>query len=288
MSGRHPALGVALMIGAGLSWSTGGLFVRSVSITDGWEIVFWRSLFMVPCLALTLALFNRGRVVRPVLAVGRAGWLAGALLAIQFFAFLLAVTRTTVAETLVIMSMSPFVAALFGWALLREPVPRRTWIAMAVGVSGIAIMFAGALGTGAAIGNLIALGVPLAFSAQVVVLRRYGGEIDMLPTVMIAGIISIVLSLPLALPLDASGRDIVVLAFMGAFQLALGCALMTLAVRHLAAAEIGLFALLETILGPIWVWIGIGEHPSDLALLGAAVVIGALATNAALGARQRG
>lgn len=288
MSARHPALGVALMIGAGLAWSTGGLFVRSVSVTDGWEIVFWRSLFMVPCLALALAAFNRGRVIGPVRGVGGAGWLAGALLAVQFFSFLLAVTRTTVAETLVIMSMSPFVAALFGWALLREPVRRRTWIAMAVGVSGIVIMFAGSLGTGAAVGNLIALGVPLAFSAQVVVLRRYGAEIDMLPTVMIAGLISIVVALPLAWPLEASGRDIAVLALMGAFQLALGCALMTIAVRHLAAAEIGLFALLETILGPIWVWIGVGERPAELALVGAAVVVGALAVNAALGARDRG
>jgi drug/metabolite transporter (DMT)-like permease len=287
MSVRRPALGVALMIGAGLAWSTGGLFVRSVSITDGWEIVFWRSLFMVPCLATALAVFNRGDVVGPVRSVGRAGWLAGALLTVQFFSFLLAVTRTTVAETLVIMSMSPFVAALFGWALLREPVRRRTWVAMAVGVSGITVMFAGALGTGAAIGNLIALGVPLAFAAQVVVLRRYGGEIDMLPTVMIAGMISVVLALPLAWPLEASARDIVVLAFMGAFQLALGCALMTIAVRHLAAAEIGVFALLETILGPIWVWIGIGEQPSNLALLGAGIVVGALAVNAALGARER-
>jgi drug/metabolite transporter (DMT)-like permease len=129
--------------------------------------------------------------------------------------------------------------------------------------------------------------VPLAFAAQVAVLRRYGAEVDMLPTVMIAGIISIALALPLAWPLEATGRDVAVLALMGAFQLALGCALMTLAVRHLAAAEIGLFALLETILGPIWVWIGIGERPSDLALLGALIVVGALAANAALGARER-
>lgn len=287
MSARRRSFGIALMIGAGLSWSTGGLFVRSVSITDGWEIVFWRSLFMVPCVAIAIAAFNRGSVARPIKTIGRAGWLAGALLAVQFFAFLLAVTRTTVAETLVIMSMSPFVAALFGWVLLGEPVRSRTWIAMAIGVSGIVIMFAGALGTGAATGNLIALGVPLAFAAQVVVLRRYAGDVDMLPTVMIAGLMSIVLALPLAWPLEATPRDIVVLAIMGAFQLALGCALMTVAVRHLAAAEIGLFALLETILGPIWVWIGVGERPSDLALLGATVVVGALAVNAALGARER-
>lgn len=287
MTARHRAVGMALMLGAGLAWSTGGLFVRSQSLTDGWEIVFWRSLFMVPCLALALAAFNRGQILKPMRSVGRAGWVAGAFLAVQFFAFLLAVTRTTVAETLVIMSMSPFIAALFGWALLKEPVRRRTWLAMAVGVSGIVVMFAGSIGTGAALGNLIALGVPVAFAAQVVVLRRHGAEIDMLPTVLIAGLISIALALPLAWPLEASARDIVVLAFMGAFQLALGCALMTLAVRHLAAAEIGLFALLETILGPIWVWIGIGERPSDLALLGASIVIGALAVNAALTARER-
>jgi drug/metabolite transporter (DMT)-like permease len=283
---RNRTLGLILMTGAGLAWSSGGLLVRSLSFNDGWEIVFWRSLFLIPCLAIAVMVFHRGRLMRPVLAVGRSGLMASILLAVQFFCFLLAVTRTTVAETLVIMSVSPFMAALTGWALLGERVPLRTLIAMAVGFSGIAVMFAGSLGSGALLGNLIALGVPLAFAGQLVALRRQSESIDMLPTVLIAGLISLPLSFLLAWPLEATTHDMIFLALLGAFQLALGCALMTIAVRHLPAAEVGLFALLETILGPIWVWIAFGERPHDLALLGALVVVSALAANALLGLRR--
>jgi drug/metabolite transporter (DMT)-like permease len=283
---RNRTLGLILMTGAGLAWSSAGLLVRSLSFTDGWEMVFWRSLFLIPFLAVTVMAFHRGRLVQPVLAVGRSGLIAGMLLAVQFFCFLLAVTRTTVAETLVIMSVSPFVAALTGWLLLGERVAARTLVAMAVGFSGIAVMFAGSLGSGALLGNLIALGVPLAFAGQLVALRQQSESIDMLPTVLIAGLVSVPLSLVLAWPLEATPRDLVVLAIMGAFQLALGCALMTVAVRHLPTAEIGLFALLETILGPIWVWIAYAERPTDLALFGAVIVVGALAVNALLGLRR--
>jgi drug/metabolite transporter (DMT)-like permease len=283
---RNRTLGLVLMTGAGLAWSSGGLLVRSLSFNDGWEIVFWRSLFLIPCLAVTVMAFHRGRLVQPVLAVGRSGLIAGLLLAVQFFCFLLAITRTTVAETLVLMSVSPFMAALTGWALLGERVPARTLIAMAIGFSGIAVMFAGSLGSGALLGNLIALGVPLAFAGQLVALRQQSESIDMLPTVLIAGLVSLPLSFVLAWPLEATPRDLIFLAIMGAFQLALGCALMTIAVRHLPAAEIGLFALLETILGPIWVWIVYAERPTDLALFGAVVVIGALTANALFGLRR--
>jgi drug/metabolite transporter (DMT)-like permease len=277
--------GLILMTGAGLAWSTGGLLARSVSFNDGWELVFWRSLFMVPCLAAAVAWFHRGRLVAPIRQVGRVGLIAGLLLAVQFFSFLLAVTRTTVAETLVIMSLSPFMAAIVGALVLGERVPLRTWLAIAVGFSGIAVMFAGALGTGALLGNLIALGVPLAFAGQLIALRRHAANIDMLPTVLIAGLVSIPLALVFAWPLEATARDLAMLALMGAFQLALGCALMTVAVRHLPAAEIGLFALLETILGPLWVWLAYDEQPHDLAFVGSLVVVGALAANALLGWR---
>ncbi len=101
----------------------------------------------------------------------------------------------------------------------------------------------------------------------------------MVPAVLLAGLFSIVAALPFALPLTASAADLGVLALMGFIQLGLGCVLMTLATRHLAAGEIGLLALLETILGPIWVWIGIGERPSDLALVGGVIVLAALAVD---------
>jgi drug/metabolite transporter (DMT)-like permease len=277
------ARGLALMIGAGLCWSTGGLLVRSAETTEAWEIVFWRSVFMVVSLTMTLLVWHRGRTAAKFAAVGRWGILTGFFLALTFFFFILSITQTTVANTLVTMSLSPLIAALIGWIVLREHVAPRTWAAMMTAVVGMALMFADSLSGDGALGMLIAFGVPLAFAANLMVLRHHAGEIDMVPTVVIAGLISIAVALPFAWPLTASVRDITVLAIMGVVQLGLGCMLMTLAARHLKAAEIGLLSLLETTLGPVWVWLWIGERPSDWALIGGLVVVGTLALDALFG-----
>lgn len=271
---------------AGLCWSTGGIFVRSVTVTDAWEVVFWRALFMAVFIGVFLTVRHRNQTMAQITAVGLPGILSGVLLALSFFLFILSVMRTTVANTLVLMSTSPFVAAVFGRLFLGEHVPRRTYLAMVAGLAGIALMFADALGTGALSGNLLACGVPVAFGANVILLRRMGTEVDRTPTVLLAGLIAISIALPMGWPLTASWHDVGVLAVMGVFQLGLGCLLLTLAVPHLSAAEIGLLSLLETVLGPVWVWLGMGERPSDPALLGGVIVITSLLANEIVGMQR--
>lgn len=278
--------GVLLMIAAALCWSTGGIFVRNVATTDGFEIVFWRSLFMVAFLFAVLAWWHRGAVWSKIAAVGRAGLLSGALLAATFFFFIFSLMRNTAANTFVLMSTGPFFVALFGWIFLRERVPTRTWTAIAVALAGVTLMFADGLDAGRSLGNLLALGVAIAFALNVVVLRRMHASVDMVPAVMIAGLISIAVALPLAPSLAPAPRDLALLAPMGCVQLGLGCLLMTKATRHLSAGEIGLLSLIETILAPLWVWIGVGERPGALALGGAAIVLGALLANQWAGLRR--
>jgi drug/metabolite transporter (DMT)-like permease len=279
--------GILLMIGAGLCWSTGGILVRSVVLTDPWEIVFWRSMFMVVFMMGILTLWHRAKVIEKILEVGLPGILAGALLASTFFFFILSVTRNTVANTLVLMSVGPFFVALSARILLGERVPLRTWGAISAALVGIVFMFSEGLDSGQTVGNLLALGVPVAFGLNVVILRRTHASVSMAPTVMLAGIFSIVVSLPLAWPFTPTLRDFVVLGVMGWIQLGIGCVLMVMAARHLSAAEIGLLALLETILGPIWVWLGFGERPTDMALVGGLMVIFALLLNGLLGMKER-
>jgi len=278
--------GVLLMIAAALCWSTGGIFVRNVTLTDGWEIVFWRSIFMVAFLAAVLTLQYRSAVFSRIRAVGLPGVIAGALLGSTFFFFILSLMRTTAANTFVLMSTGPFFAALFGWILLKERVPLRTWIAIGVALGGIVLIFAGGLDAGRSLGNLLALGVPTAFALNIVILRRMHASVDMVPAVLIAGLLSVALALPLALPFEVASADLLMLAPMGCIQLGLGCLLMTRAARTLTASEIGLLSLIETILAPIWVWLGVGERPTSLALVGAAIVVAALLVNEWVGYRD--
>ncbi|MBM4257236.1 MAG: DMT family transporter [Deltaproteobacteria bacterium] len=288
MTGQTDRLkGLLLMTAAGLCWSSGGILVRSVSITSAWEIVFWRASFMALFVGIFLIVRYGSRTLSYVTAVGFPGVWAGAFLALSFFLFISSVVRTTVANALFLSSITPLVAALLGWFFLNEHVSRRTTIAMMASLGGIALMFADAFGSpGSLIGNLLACGVPLAFGANIIILRKMGASVDMVPTILLGGLIAMPIALLMGWPLTASWHDVGILAVMGTFQLGMGCVLMTLAAPHLTAVEIGLLALLETILGPLWVWLGVGERPSDTALLGGLVVLTSLVVNQLAGLRS--
>jgi drug/metabolite transporter (DMT)-like permease len=275
---------IVFMIVAAICWSSGGLLVRQLSIVDAWEIVFWRSLFMTLFVIGVLTALHRRRMLRAVRAAGLPGVVAGTFLAGTFFFFIGSLTRTTVANTNILMSVSPFLAALAARGILKETVPRRTWIAMLAAFGGVVVMFAQSADAGRLTGNLLALGVSCCFAAQLTVLRKFHATVDMLPQVMIAGIISAVVAGVLAPTLSATTHDLAILAVMGCVQLGTGCLLATAASKHLSATEIGLLALLEPILGPIWVWVLMGEHPGAATLLGGTIVLAAVFANEAFGA----
>jgi drug/metabolite transporter (DMT)-like permease len=275
---------VAMMIAGALCWSTGGLLVRQLSIHNAWEIVFWRSLFMAAFVAVVLCAMHGRSMPRRVLAIGAPGLIAGAFLAGTFFFFIGSITRTTVANTFVLMSVSPFLAAIAARLVLGEPVALRTWIAIAIALAGILVMFGGAVDAGQLTGNLLALGVSVCFAAQLTVLRKFHATVDMLPMVMVAGLWSIVPAFALMGPVTATSHDLLVLAAMGCVQLGVGCLLVTAASRTLPATELGLLALLEPILGPIWVWVLLGENPGPNALRGGAIVLSAVIANQVIAA----
>lgn len=275
--------GLLLMLGATLCWSTAGVLMRTQSLTDGWEATFWRSLFMLAFMTVVLAVQYRGAMWRRVAGIGWPGVVSGVLWAVMFVAFITALARTAVANVLVLSSISPFLSALAGWALLGERVRLRTWFAMLAAFCGIAVMFAASFVQGGASGNLIALAIPVAFAANVTLLRRTHAKTDMMPTLIVAGIVSCVITLPLALPFDIAWGDVPNFVALGVVQLGLGCLLMIAAARHLAAAEVGLMAELETVFGVASAWLLVGEVPSTATLVGGSIVVLALAANEALG-----
>ena len=202
---------------------------------------------------------------RAVRAVGCPGSLAGALLAGTFFFFIGSLTRTTVANTFVLMSVSPFLAAIAARVVLNERVPARTWIAMAVAFAGIVVMFGGRGRCRASSpATCWRSACRCCFAAQLTVLRKFHATVDMLPMVMIAGLcVARRRRSARAALRRRRAHDLAVLALMGCVQLGAGCLLLTAASRTLSATELGLLALLEPILGPLWVWVLLGEHPAQ-------------------------
>lgn len=277
-------LGIATMVLCALLWSIAGLLTRESSVTNGWEATFWRSAFLAAFIVAVLLARHGTAAGRRVAAMGWPGLVSGVAWAVMFTCFMLALTRTTVANTLFIMGILPFCAAAAGWFFLRERVPPRTWLAMAAAALGIGLMFRDALHTGNLEGSLIAAAVPLAAAANYVAVKRGRGRVDFIAALALGGALSVLATFPLAYPFAASGKDLALFAALGVFQLGVpGILYVVVAVPRLAAAEVGLLSLLEVIFGPLWVWLSRGEAPSPLALAGGAIVIGALAVNESIG-----
>ncbi len=262
------------MIAAPVLWSTAGVVTRHIERAQPGEQVFWRSLFAFVFVAAVL-LFRK----KPSLNLGWPGIVSAAMWAIMFTAFLFALSLTTTANALVVMSVSPLLTAMLAWLLLKDPLPLRTWIAAIAAAAGIVWMFHSNFSSHHLAGMLVALVIPLAAAINVVTLRAAAAKLDLVPAVMMGGLLSCLVALPFALPLQASARDIALLAFLGFFQLGLPCMLLVIASRTLLAPEIALLGLLEVVLGPLWAWLGAGEVPAASTLLGGLVVLGALAAN---------
>ncbi|MBS1187766.1 MAG: family transporter [Burkholderiaceae bacterium] len=271
-----------LMICAATLWSIAGVFTRHLDEVRGFEITFWRSLFTALFVGLTLVFQQRSNFVSNVCKVGRIGILSAFMWGIMYSAFMMALTMTTVANTLVVDSIAPFLTVIFAWLFLGQRTPLRTWLAISLASVGILWMFAGSMaefGTTHLAGMAVALIVPIAAASNFVIFKKAGQSADLIPTVMLGALVSICLTLPLALPLQASLHDIGIMALLGVFQLGLPCMLLVRAAQTLSAPEISLLAMLEIVLGPLWAWMGAGEVPSTATLIGGAFVLVALALN---------
>lgn len=279
LSHRHAVL---LMICAAMLWSIAGVFTRHLDAARGFEVTFWRSVFAAAFVAGALLWQKKDHAFASVRAVGKLGLLSGMMWSVMFCCFMIALTMTTVANTLIVMSISPLLTAFFAWLFLHQTIALRTWLAIAVAFIGMVWMFSSsvsAMGGAHLAGMLVALGVPLAASVNVITLKKAGHGIDLVPAVLLGGVFSALMMLPLSLPFQASLHDIGILAILGFFQLGLPCMLMVAAAKSLSAPEISLLALLEVLLGPLWAWMGAGEVPAHATLVGGAVVLAALVFN---------
>jgi drug/metabolite transporter (DMT)-like permease len=271
------ATGLALMVAAPVLWSSAGVVTRHIQSAAPFEQVFWRSLFAF-AFVLSVLVVQKKHPWKAVRAAGLPGFASGLMWAVMFTAFLFALSMTTTANALVVMAFSPLLTAIFAWFFLKDPLPARTWIAAGAALLGIAWMFSAQLSAHYA-GMAVAFVIPVAAAINVVVLRASHAHLDLVPAVMLGGALSCLIALPLALPFSATARDIVLLAFLGFFQLGLPCMLLVLASRALTAPEIALLGLLEVVLGPLWAWLGAGEEPGRATLLGGTVVLAALVMN---------
>lgn len=258
-----------------------GLLTRLVE-TDSWTLTFWRGLLSSIGICLILLFMYRGEAWRMGRAIGVGGLFVALTMSLGSISFVYSITHTTVANTLFIVSTSPVFAALIGWLFLKETLALRMWLVIAVVLGGITIIALGnGIDSGLMLGNLAALVTAVLMASSFSIVRNFK-ERNMVPATALAGLISALLVIPLARPTSLTPAETPVIIIMGLVMLPLAFTLMYVGPRYLPAAEVSLMGLLEAVLGPLWVWLAVGEDPGSYTLIGGAIVLAALAVNALL------
>lgn len=283
--GSRYFIGVLIVLLGGVFLSLSGILLRHIESANGWQILVYRSFTYFITIGVFLAVRYRGQTNRRFRAIGRSGLLAGLVLSIGSVLYIMAMLNTTVANVVFILGASPLLAALAGWLLLGERVTRGSLIAMIATVGGIGLMFADGLVSGGMLGNVFALGLALMYVWYLLILRG-NRHIDMLPATCLSGLFTGIIALVFVGDLSVSNHDLAIILVLGAVQFGLGFMCLTWGTRYIPAAEVALYSLSESILNPLWVWIGVGETPGPYTLAGSAVVLVSVVTYSIIAIRR--
>lgn len=284
---------VWLMVACTMMWSIAGVVTRQLAHAKSFEVTFWRSFFTLVSLAIILPAIHGKALIYKFKQRGLYLWISGLCWCVMFTAFMIALTMTSVANVLITLSLGPMLTAIFARMFVGHQIPLRTVVAIVVAGLGIAYMYASQINlsdTQQLSGMLVALGVPIAGAVNWTLVQHsqaHGREVDLVPAVMVGAFISTLLTFPLSMPFQATGKDVAWLALLGLVQLAIPCVLAVVCARYLKAPEVSLLALLEIIFGIALAWLGANEKPGMSVLLGGGLVLGALVFNEWLGMRER-
>ena len=268
-----PGYILCLLGGFFLSW--GGLIIRSFETNDIWQILLIRSLFFIIALTAFLFLTYKKNTIKVIKNSGFPAIIAGLFLSLSFVAYVVAMSKTTVANVVFIISTQTIFLALFGFLFLKEQISFKGLIAITLAFVGMLVMVGDSVNQGTLIGNIVAFAIPINFTILVMIIRKFP-DLDMVPAIFYSGIFSGIYGLLLASNLTFSSNDILMGFLLGVPQLAFGFICVTIGTKTTKAVTVGLLMLLETIFAPIWVWIFLNEVPPISVFMGGAIIISAV------------
>jgi drug/metabolite transporter (DMT)-like permease len=264
--------GYILLLFGGFCLSWGGFVIRSFEEASVWQILLLRSFFFMMALIIFLIITYKKNTIRILKDAGFAGLLGGFVMSLSFIAFVVAMTNTSVANVVFIISTQTMFLAIFGYFYLKEKVSLVSFISILLAMSGITIMVGDSLTSGSFFGNLVALAIPINFSILVMIIRK-NKNLDMVPAIFYSGIFSVIYGLILSESFVFTSHDILMGFFLGVPQLAFGFICITIGSRSTPSATIGLLMLSETICAPIWVLLFLNEIPPVSTLIGGFIII---------------
>ena len=253
--------------------SFNGLVLRNIDLADDWTIIFYRAFSFSFSIFLYLIFKYKDAVFKKITQIKIYGLLGGGVLSVSNICFILSMTSTTVANTVFTISLIPFLTAFFSFLILKEKLTKITIYTMLSSFVGVLIMFYGVLLIGALWGNILAFFAAICFSIFTIILRL-NKNIDMLPCLLISGIIAMVLSLIQTKgSLQISSNDFFLCFILGGVLSGFVNCCFVFATRHLIAAEVTLFFFLEISLSPFWVWLFLNEITTFNTLIGGIIIL---------------
>ena len=264
--------GYILLLFGGFCLSWGGFVIRSFEEASVWQILLLRSIFFMIALIIFLISTYKKNTIKIIKDAGYSALLGGLVMSLSFIAFVVAMSNTTVANVVFIISTQSMFLAIFGYFYLKEKVSLIAFASITLAMTGILIMVGDSISTGSLFGNLVALAIPINFSILVMIIRK-NVNLDMVPAIFYSGIFSCIYGFFLSESFNFTIHDIFMGFLLGVPQLALGFICITIGSRSIASATIGLLMLSETVFGPIWVWLFLNEIPPLSVFIGGSVII---------------
>jgi drug/metabolite transporter (DMT)-like permease len=265
-----------LVLLGGTCMSFVGLCMRLIETADGFQILMYRSISLCATVALVCCLRRRVGLASFLRGLDGHDVAMGTMLSIAFSTYVFSMLFTSVASTLFILTIAPFMAAIIGWVWIGEKTHPVTWFAMIGAIFGVGLMIGDGIEMGRTFGNLLALVSALCFAVMLVLARRSRKQ-DVLGGTFLGGIFAFLIGLVAngvtGIGLEVTPRDLGIILFMGAFTIGIGIAFVTWGASYVPAAEVSLLVLIESVLGPIWPWLFLGEALSLMEIIGGVTVM---------------
>jgi len=247
------------------------LFVRLSNI-DTWGMLFYRGAIPFFVVLTGLLIFYKKNFFKVLFSMGIHGIFYALIFSITNITFIISIQNTNVANTLVMIAMAPMLSAVLGGIFLKEMPDKKTWTAIIITFGAAVYIFYDSMQLGNFFGDLFGLITALGLAIGAVIVRSAKSK-DLVPAAVIGKLMVALFAVSFVKSFELVETDIIIVPLMCVMCVALPFVLVTIAPRFISAAEVNLFFLLETIIGPVWVWLFINEQPTLETIQGGSIII---------------